>query len=188
MEMLKACPVGKNVLVDPRDGYHKCLGLRNEDDEFGFEFAPEYDALSSYQGESIYTCRQKATIEALNETQRTILTDDGFDCVNLRFNLNYSLNMLDVNSHNRRLDEVRLALEEAGFAIEKEAFKRYVLEIGQDFKTDLLYTEEALSALQYAIEINLIDVFKNANLLAIREGSQFIENKHLQFIRNSMID
>ncbi len=53
-----------------------------------------------------------------------------------------------------RLDEVRLVLKEAGFAIEKEAFKRFVFEIGQDFKTDLLYTEEALSALQYAIEIN----------------------------------
>ena len=63
------------------------------------------------------------------------------------------------------------------------AFAAFVAEIGQDFKTDLRYTPEALGAIQAATESYLIGLFEDANLEAIHAKRCHIQPKDIQIAR-----
>jgi histone H3/H4 len=63
------------------------------------------------------------------------------------------------------------------------AFAALVAEIGQDFKTDLRYTPEALGAIQAATESYLIGLFEDANLAAIHAKRCYIQPKDIQIAR-----
>jgi histone H3/H4 len=65
------------------------------------------------------------------------------------------------------------------------AFAALVAEIGQDFKTDLRYTPEALGAIQAATESYLIGLFEDANLAAtsIHAKRCYIQPKDIQLAR-----
>jgi histone H3 len=63
------------------------------------------------------------------------------------------------------------------------AFAALVAEIGQDFKTDLRYTPEALGAIQAATESYLIGLFEDANLEAIHAKRCHIQPKDIQIAR-----
>lgn len=62
-------------------------------------------------------------------------------------------------------------------------FQRLVREIGQDYKTDLRFSKEALILLQYAAEHYLSSLLEDANLGAIHAKRQKIEPKDIQLAR-----
>ena len=62
-------------------------------------------------------------------------------------------------------------------------FAVLVAEIGQDFKTDLRYTPEALGAIQAATESYLVGLFEDANLEAIHAKRCYIQPKDIQIAR-----
>ena len=62
-------------------------------------------------------------------------------------------------------------------------FQRLVREIGQDYKTDLRFSKEAVTLLQYAAEHYLVKLLEDANLNAIHAKRQKIEPKDIQLAR-----
>ncbi len=62
-------------------------------------------------------------------------------------------------------------------------FERLVSEIGQDYKTDLRFSKEALTLLQYAAEHYLVGLLKDTNLNAIHAKREKIEPKDIQLAR-----
>ena len=62
-------------------------------------------------------------------------------------------------------------------------FERLVREIGQDHKTDLRFSKEAITLLQYAAEHYLVGLLKDTNLNAIHAKRQKIEPKDIQLAR-----
>jgi histone H3/H4/ubiquitin len=62
-------------------------------------------------------------------------------------------------------------------------FERLVREIGQDYKTDLRFSKEALTLLQYAAEHYLVGLLKDTNLNAIHAKREKIEPKDIQLAR-----
>jgi len=62
-------------------------------------------------------------------------------------------------------------------------FQRLVREIGQDYKTDLRFSKEAVTLLQYAAEHYLVKLLEDTNLNAIHAKRQKIEPKDIQLAR-----
>jgi histone H3/H4/ubiquitin len=62
-------------------------------------------------------------------------------------------------------------------------FQRLIREIGQDYKTDLRFSKEAMTLLQYAAEHYLVKLLEDANLSAIHAKRQKIEPKDIQLAR-----
>lgn len=62
-------------------------------------------------------------------------------------------------------------------------FQRLVREIGQDYKTDLRFSKEAVALLQYAAEHYLVKLLEDTNLNAIHAKRQKIEPKDIQLAR-----
>ena len=86
------------------------------------------------------------------------------------------------------LRNIRYYQRKPGFVIPVAPFQRLVREIGQDFKTGLRFSEEALRLLQYYIEAKLHDIFNDAVVSAIHAGRQTLYPKDIQlasYIRDS---
>ena len=81
------------------------------------------------------------------------------------------------------LREIRHYQKTVGFIIPRAAFRRYVREIGQDFKVELNFTPAAFDAIQEASEAHLISVFDDTNLCAIHAKRRTILPKDLQLAR-----
>ena len=62
-------------------------------------------------------------------------------------------------------------------------FQRLVREIAQEYKTDLRFSKEAVTLLQYAAEHYLVKLLEDANLNAIHAKRQKIEPKDIQLAR-----
>ncbi len=62
-------------------------------------------------------------------------------------------------------------------------FERLVREIGQDYKTDLRFSKEAMTLLQYAAEHYLVKLLEDTNLNAIHAKREKIEPKDIQLAR-----
>ena len=67
--------------------------------------------------------------------------------------------------------------------IHKLPFQRLVLEVAQDFKTDLCFQREAIGALQEVAEAYLVDLFDDTNLCAIHARHVTIMPKDIQLAR-----
>jgi histone H3 len=86
--------------------------------------------------------------------------------------------------HQFRLDEVRHY--QRGFTwhiTDTGAFCRLVGEIGQDYKTDLVFTDEAYGALQAFIEAYLVRLYSDAQLCAIQGRRTEIQPRDIQQAR-----
>ena len=62
-------------------------------------------------------------------------------------------------------------------------FSRLVREISSDYKTDVRFSKDALTLIQYAAEAYLVDLFEDANLTAIHRKRIGIEPKDIQLAR-----
>lgn len=62
-------------------------------------------------------------------------------------------------------------------------FQRLVREIAQEYKTDLRFSKEAVTLLQYAAEHYLVKLLEDTNLNAIHAKRQKIEPKDIQLAR-----
>ena len=78
------------------------------------------------------------------------------------------------------LREIRRHQKTTELLIPKLSFQRLVREIAQDAVTDLHFQSSALFALQEAAEAYLIDLLKEANLLAIHANRVTIMPKDLR--------
>ena len=65
------------------------------------------------------------------------------------------------------LREIRKYQKSTELLIRKLPFQRLVREIAQDFKTDLRFQSHAITALQEASEVFLVQLFEDTNLCAI---------------------
>ena len=81
------------------------------------------------------------------------------------------------------LREIRRYQKSTELLIRKLPFRRVVREIAQDFKPDLRFRSDALSALQEASEAYLVGLFEDTNLCAIHAKRVTIMPKDIQLAR-----
>ena len=79
--------------------------------------------------------------------------------------------------------EIRRYQKTTKLLIRKLPFACLVREIAQDFKTDLRFQREAISALQEAGEAYLVGLFEDTNLCAIHAKRVTIMPKDIQLTR-----
>ncbi len=65
-------------------------------------------------------------------------------------------------------------------------FNRVTQEIGQEFRKDIRFKGEAHQALHIAAEAHLVDLFQNANKLAIHNGRETVQRKDLRLAQDLM--
>ena len=81
------------------------------------------------------------------------------------------------------LREIRKFQKSTDLLIRKMPFKRLVLEIAQDFKTDLRFQAVAIQALHEASEGYVVGLFEDSNLCAIHARRNCIMPKDIQLAR-----
>ena len=81
------------------------------------------------------------------------------------------------------LREIRRYQKTAELLIRKLPFNRLVREVTQDFKTDLRFQAQAITALQEAAEAYLVRLFDDTNLCAIHAKRVTIMPKDMQLAR-----
>jgi len=81
------------------------------------------------------------------------------------------------------LREIRRYQKSTEFLIRKLPFQRLVREVAQEFKTEVRFQREALSALQEACEAYLVQLFEDTNLCAIHAKRVTIMPKDMQLAR-----
>jgi len=77
----------------------------------------------------------------------------------------------------------RPARADAGGLLPLPAFATLVAELGQQFKTDIVFSPEAVAALAAAAEDHLVGVLGDTNRAAIGRGAQMVEPKDVQLAR-----
>ena len=184
-QSLRSLPEHNKVLIDPRDGCHKCPQLvwdeTSDESENCLELpCPEYDAAC----EQSRVDRQELAIGLLSEAQHASLAADGFDFEKMIFDYSShefssgdKCDVQSIDSQKMIIRNIGIAEKEVEFGIDRAAFRLLVMEVGQDYKTDLMYTEEAFAVLQCAIEANLIKMFECANLCAMNAGRSVMETR-----------
>lgn len=80
------------------------------------------------------------------------------------------------------LREIRYYQSTTHFLLPKKTFRRLVREIGQDFQTDLRFTENALEAIQTAAEDYLIKLFSNTMEESIKSNSHTIHVADMKMV------
>ena len=70
-----------------------------------------------------------------------------------------------------------------GLLIPLLPFQCLIREIAQDFKYDLHFQSGAILALQEAVEMFLVQMFKRANLCTIQQGRQTIAPKDISLVK-----
>jgi len=165
VEMIKKSK--HNYLVDPRDGLHKCIESETYLLGLGYLFRrlPVLDAACTHGKMR----RQHIAIEALNDHQRRV-----FEACQQNAEL----------YHKFRVDEVRhYQSATTSHITNTRRFRRLVDEIGQDYKTDLHYTDEAYAALQAFSEAYLVRLYSDAQLCAIQGRRSEIQCRDIQLAR-----
>lgn len=81
------------------------------------------------------------------------------------------------------LREIRRYQKSTELLFRKMAFRRLVLEIGQDYKTDLRWQTAAVLALQETAEAYLVALFEDSNLCAIHARRCSLQPKDFQLAR-----
>eukprot|EP01139_Manchomonas_bermudensis_P000137 Amastigsp_a131_6053.p2 type:complete len:138 gc:universal Amastigsp_a131_6053:472-59(-) len=81
------------------------------------------------------------------------------------------------------LREIRRYQKSTELLIRKLPFQRLVREIAQDYKSDLRFQSQAISALQEATEAYLVSLFEDTNLCAIHAKRVTIFPKDIQLAR-----
>ena len=81
------------------------------------------------------------------------------------------------------LREIRKYQKSTELLIKKLPFQRLVREIAQDFKTDLRFQSHAITALQEASEVFLVQLFEDTNLCAIHAKRVTIMPRDLALAR-----
>ena len=86
--------------------------------------------------------------------------------------------------HHDVIKEIRFLQNQADCVyIAKAAFKRFVVEIGQKYASDLRWSEQGVLLLQATIEAFMIDLFQDAVLVAIHAGRETVMPKDLGLVR-----
>jgi histone H3/H4 len=83
------------------------------------------------------------------------------------------------NADNMALAEIRRLQGTTDYLIPFAAFNRLVRQIALDYKTDLRFTKNAILALQSATEDGLINLFDQAQVMALHSGRIGITSKDL---------
>ena len=81
------------------------------------------------------------------------------------------------------LRQIRQYQKSTDLLIRKLPFARLVREIVQDYKTDLRFQDNAMSAIQEASEAYLVSLFEDTNLCAIHARRVTIKPKDIQLAR-----
>lgn len=81
------------------------------------------------------------------------------------------------------LRNIRKEQKKTNLMIPRQPFNRIAREIGQDYKLDLRFADAALELTQIAVEHYLVNLFEEANLLAIHAKRHTIQPKDLQAAR-----
>lgn len=148
-QMLRAVP--GRALIDPRDGRHYRLVGDADDKTEKLVLVPALDLASGYISETL----QMAALVALTEAQRVAFDAEAKDP---KLQLEH------------RLAQIKSAQADTATKLDRAAFCRLVCEIGQDYRTDLRYTDEAIDCLQTAAEAQMVSMYALANKHALDAG------------------
>jgi histone H3/H4 len=80
----------------------------------------------------------------------------------------------------KSIDEIRHYQGCEYLILPRLSFARFVREVAQDFKTDLRFSTDAITVLQYAVENYVIEMLEDANLAAIHAKRTTIQPKDIQ--------
>ena len=142
-------------------------GLSNDDGKEGHRLRglPELDAACAHDA----TWRQKIAIEALNNDQRRVFEECQQNiCVCKAF-----------RCAQTRDSQLRTSLQ----LTNKPGFAALVQQIGYTFKTDAVFTDEAVVALQVYIEAYMVRLYEEANLIAINAKRTAVQLKDIRLAR-----
>src|SRR3989338_6876085 len=87
----------------------------------------------------------------------------------------------------KALREIRQYQKSTELLIRRRPFGRLVREVAQDYKSDVRFQPNALSAIQEAAEAYLINLFSNTNLCAIHAKRVTIMKKDMQLARRLLL-
>lgn len=85
--------------------------------------------------------------------------------------------------NTRALAEIRHEQQQTGLIFEPVNFSNLIREVGQDYKNELKWEDEAFEAIQIAAEDYLIKKFQDCNRLAIHAGRTHITVEDMQLAR-----
>ena len=166
----------ETILIDPRDGFHKRL-LPDEPHIESIQYhegrltcVPELDALCSLSRGQ----RQVQALEDLNASQRKAL--EHFYCDGFQI-------------QQKRLHDIRRSQRcSREHILDTEVFRRVVRELSLDFKTNVLFSDEAYDCLQVAAEAHLCELYELANLNALHCKRVCVNKMDLQLARRECGD
>jgi histone H3/H4 len=87
---------------------------------------------------------------------------------------------IEYDIEDQPLKEIHFEQRQTDLIIDPKSMKMLIKEIGQDFKDDLRFDDDAFEAIQTAAEAYLIEVFGDANRVAIDAELTHIAPKHMQ--------
>jgi histone H4 len=166
------------VFVDPRTGLHMMVVAEKK--EFICHVS-ELDIISQVLQEE----RRMMAVAALSESEIAMMKAEGYHILpkdSEGENETWALESLN-RIHIRRLAEISREQNLTDYTFNCVSFQRLVSEIGQDYKTDLKYTQEAMEAMQAYLESYLVNLAKEAFLAAIAAGRSTLHPKDLQLAR-----
>ena len=86
-------------------------------------------------------------------------------------------------SEYEAIREIKREQSATELIFDTNAFGNLILEVAQDFSEDIVFTPDALAALQTASEAYLIDIFRKSNYVAIHAGRTIIDPSDIQLTR-----
>jgi len=84
------------------------------------------------------------------------------------------------------LREIRRYQKSTELLFRKRPFERLVREVSQDYKTDLRFSNDAVTALQHATEMYIVEMFEHSGLIAIHCRRTTVLPKDVQLARRFM--
>ena len=157
------------VFVDPRTGLHMN----------GYAHMPLLDALSA----ETQQMRRRLAVDALSDAERTLMKAEGY-CILEEDEEEEGWSREPLRKlHERRVKEIRDAQRSSDYIFPSKVFARMCSEVGQDYKTDLSFTAEAIECLQCLTESYLVGLAQDTCLSAIHAKRFMVMPKDLQLAR-----
>jgi histone H3 len=181
------CGAPYGVFVDPRTGLHMGASLAEEGqtmDKFTQFFPmPLLDALSAESQQE----RRRMAEAALSAEERTMMKEEGYV---IRYTVDEEPSedgwgrQSTARFQQRRLTEVRQAQRSVSYAIPPDVFQRICREIGQDFKSELLYTAEAIECMQTLTEAYVVGLAGESQLNALHGNRVQVRARDFQLAQH----
>jgi histone H3 len=171
------------VLIDPRSGLHCYVGLTSENVRI-LRPCPFLDECSLETRD-----RRRHMAEAmLSPEELSIMKSEGRSRNKRWYNTFITgIKPSFTTIYRRNMREIRRMQKSKSFVLNKFVFFRVVMEIGQDFATDFVWTAEALECIQDLTEAHLLSLFQVSAHLMLHAKRHVMTLEDLRLARLQFI-